>query len=53
MNCLIENRRKKKFGEFQDGKKLTKDQIKTFWKSDDLDLVIDSLVKKGYLKNFP
>ena len=52
MNCLIENRRKKKFGEFQDGKKLTKDQIKTFWKSDDLDLVIDSLVKKGYLKNF-
>lgn len=51
MDLLIANRRKHIFGTHQDGKALTKDQIKSFYKKDDLDNVIDSLKKKGYLKD--
>ena len=50
MNLLIKNRRKPVFGTQQDGKKLTLEQIKTFYTADDILDVIASLKKKGYLK---
>lgn len=50
MNLLIANRRKPIFGKEQDGKKLTLDQIKTFYTDDDILTVIESLLSKGYLK---
>lgn len=50
MNLLIQNRRKHNFGTHQDGKKLTLDQIKTFYKDDNILDVIESLISKGYLK---
>lgn len=50
MNLLILNRRKPVFGKHQDGKKLTLEQIKTFYTDDDILDVIDSLKAKGYLK---
>lgn len=50
MNLLISNRRKHDFGTHQDGKKLTIDQIRTFYKRDDIEAVIASLIEKGYLK---
>lgn len=50
MNLLIQNRRKPIFGRHQDGKKLTIEQIKTFYTDEDILDVIDSLIKKGYLK---
>jgi len=49
LNLLIGNRRKKIFGSHQDGKSLTKEQIKTFYKKNDLDIILSSLVNKGYL----
>lgn len=50
MNQLIQNRRKHDFGTQQDGKKLTLEQIQTFYKDDDIFTVISSLIEKGYLK---
>ncbi|MBU7005310.1 DNA (cytosine-5-)-methyltransferase [Phosphitispora fastidiosa] len=50
MNSLIANRRKKKFGTHQDGKKLTLEQIKTFFDKPHLLDTIQSLVDKGYLQ---
>lgn len=50
MNLLVLNRRKPVFGKHQDGKKLTIEQIKTFYTDDDILEVIDSLKAKGYLK---
>lgn len=50
MNLLIQNRRKPIFGTQQDGKKLTLEQIKTFYSADDIMDVIASLKEKGYLK---
>lgn len=50
MNLLIQNRRKHNFGVQQDGKKLTLEQIKTFYDKPDIDDVIASLIAKGYLK---
>lgn len=49
MNALIANRRKKHFGADQDGKKLTIEQIQTFWNKANLTHVISALLKKGYL----
>lgn len=49
MNLLIANRRKKLFGSHQDGKALTVDQIKTFYKRDDLERVLNTLKGKGYI----
>ena len=49
MNLLIQNRRKHHFGTQQDGKKLTLEQIKTFYKDDDILNVISALINKGYL----
>lgn len=50
MNLLIQNRRKPIFGKQQDGKKLNLEQIKTFYTDPDIEEVINSLIKKGYLK---
>jgi len=50
MNELIANRRKKKFGTHQDGKKLNIDEIKTFFNHENLTEIISSLIAKGYLK---
>ena len=50
MNLLIQNRRKHNFGVQQDGKKLTLEQIKTFYDKPDIDDRVDSLIAKGYLK---
>ena len=50
MNLLIQNRRKPIFGKEQDGKKLTIEQIKTFYKKGNIQEVIESLISKGYLK---
>lgn len=50
MNLLIQNRRHPEFGREQDGKKLTMDQIRTFYHKDDAEAIASSLVKKGYLK---
>jgi len=50
MNALIANRRKKIFGTHQDGKSLTPAQIRTFFDHPDLQEIMDSLVKKRYLR---
>jgi len=52
LNLLIGNRRKKTFGTHQDGKSLTKEQIKTFYKGNDLDTILNTLVNKGYLSAY-
>lgn len=49
MNLLISNRRKKIFGAHQDGKRLTREQIETFYLDKDFKEVTLSLIKKGYL----
>lgn len=49
MNLLISNRRKKIFGTHQDGKRLTRGQIETFYHYQDFNNVTSSLIKKGYL----
>jgi len=49
MTCLIQNRRKKHFGAHQDGKKLSLEQIKTFWTKPNLVEIIETLIDKGYL----
>jgi DNA (cytosine-5)-methyltransferase 1 len=46
---LIANRRKHIFGTHQDGKSLTIEQVKTFYKKADIQSVINSLLNKGYL----
>lgn len=50
MNSLIANRRKKIFGSHKDGKKLTIEQIKTFYDNENLEDIMQSLVTKGYLQ---
>ena len=50
MNLLIQNRRKPIFGKQQDGKKLSLEQIQTFYTDKDILDVIESLKQKGYLK---
>lgn len=49
MNKLIANRRKKTFGSEQDGKKLSLEQIKTFFDKPNFEVIIGSLIQKGYL----
>ncbi len=51
MNALIANRRLKKFGAHQDGKRLTREQIETFFPHANLSALLDSLEKKGYIKS--
>ena len=50
MNLFILKRRNKKFGQHQDGKLLTKEQIATFFTHPHLDKILDSLVAKKYLQ---
>lgn len=50
MNAFIQNRRKPAFGTEQDGKKLTLEQIKTFYLESDIDEVIAELLEKRYLQ---
>lgn len=50
MNALIANRRKKTFGADQDGKSLSRTQIESFFKHPNLDNIIQSLLKKKYLR---
>ena len=50
MNLLIRYRRRPEFGRHQDGKKLTLEQIKTFYNRSDIEEVASSLCAKGYLK---
>lgn len=52
LNLLIGNRRKKTFGTHQDGKSLTLDQIKTFYKNNDLEEILSSLILKKYLSAY-
>ena len=52
MNLLIANRRKKTFGTHQDGKALSREQISTFYKKENLEEVTASLMSKGYLSNY-
>lgn len=49
MNLLVANRRRKIFGNHQDGKRLTREQIETFYHSDNFEKVTSSLMSKGYL----
>lgn len=51
MNLLVSNRRKHEFGTHQDGKPLSVEQIRTFYKKSDLDSILDSLLDKGYIKH--
>lgn len=50
MNALIINRRKPVFGKEQDGKKLSLEQIKTFYTDSDVENIIASLLEKRYLQ---
>jgi len=50
MNLLITERRKKKFGQHQDGKQLTREQIASFFEHPKLTHLLESLVTKRYLK---
>ncbi len=50
MNVLIANRRKNIFGTHQDGKSLTPEQIRTFFDHPNLQEIMDSLVRKRYLR---
>lgn len=50
MKAIISNRRKRHFGFEQDGKELTHDQINTFWDQLNLNMLLSSLVAKGYLR---
>ncbi len=50
MNRFILKRRNKEFGNHQDGKLLTKEQIATFFAHPNLDKILESLVTKKYLQ---
>lgn len=50
MTALISHRRHKEFGEHQDGKSLTIEQIKTFFYHENIENIIYSLIEKKYLK---
>lgn len=50
MTALISHRRHKEFGDHQDGKSLTIEQIKTFFDHKDIKNIIYSLIQKKYLK---
>lgn len=50
MNALIQHRRLSRFGDHQDGKRLSLEQIATFFPSKNLASIVGSLEKKGYIK---
>lgn len=50
LNLMVTHRRHPEFGKDKDGKRLTLEQIKTFYKRDDISEIIPSLLKKGYMQ---
>ena len=50
MNALIAHRRHKAFGSHQDGKSLSQAQIESFFQHPNMDEIIQSLLKKKYLR---
>lgn len=50
MNALVKNRRLKIFGTHQDGKRLSLEEIKTFFAHPNLETLAQSLTDKGYIK---
>lgn len=50
MNLFILKRRNKQFGNHQDGKLLTKEQIASFFPHPQLETILDALVRKKYLQ---
>lgn len=55
LNLLLTERRKKKWAEiigikWMDGMPLTKEQIETFYKNENLEKMLDDLSEKGYVK---
>jgi DNA (cytosine-5)-methyltransferase 1 len=50
MNELMRNRRRSIFGDHQDGKRLSIEQISTFYNPPNLLAIVQSLEKKGYIK---
>lgn len=50
MAALMSHRRHKEFGNYQDGKSLTIEQIKTFFDHENMENIIYSLIEKKYLK---
>lgn len=50
MNTFILERRKKKFGNHQDGKLLTLEQIASFWQRPGLTDMLDNLCRMGYIQ---
>lgn len=55
LNTMLKERRKKKWAEefgidWMDGMPLTVEQIRTFFDCNDLEKMLDNLIKKGYLK---
>ena len=50
MNALIRHRRLKVFGAHQDGKRLSLEDIRTFFCHDKLEEIANSLEEKGYIK---
>ena len=50
MNLFVSNRRRHVFGTHQDGKALNREQISTFYTKEDRDVLISSLLRKGYLQ---
>lgn len=50
LNLLVTHRRHPEFGKDKDGKRLTIEQIKTFYRREDIVDIIPSLLKKGYIQ---
>lgn len=50
LNLLVTHRRHPEFGKDKDGKRLTIEQIKTFYRKEDIVDIIPSLLKKGYIQ---
>ncbi len=50
LDLIVANRRKHQFGVHQDGKALSLEQIKSFYRGNDIKEILDSLLKKGYLR---
>ena len=50
MDELIRHRRLKVFGSHQDGKRLSLENIKTFFRHANIESILQSLEKKGYIK---
>ena len=51
LNAIVVNRRRHVFGTHQDGKALTVEQIATFFPGKNLSTIINSLLRKGYLRD--